>query len=147
MHKYIAYVDGACSGNPGPGGWAAIYFYDDIAPEVLTGSSTETTNNRMEILAAIKLLEKLTDFPVEVLTDSKYLLDGINSWVPKWKANGWRTAKRDPVKNRDLWERLDRVNRSDVTWRWVEGHSSDKFNKLADKLAVEACRMQSGDRS
>ena len=133
------YTDGACSGNPGPGGWGAVLLYGEHRREI-SGASADTTNNRMELTAAIRALEALkrpTD--VALYTDSTYVKDGITRWLPGWKAKGWRTASKSPVKNRDLWEALDAlVQRHDVSWHWVRGHAGNAENERADTLAREA---------
>jgi ribonuclease HI len=131
-----AWTDGACSGNPGPGGWGVILRFGDHEKELCGGEPT-TTNNRMELMAAIMALEALTrPCRVDLHTDSQYLRNGITAWLSGWKANGWRTAARQPVKNVDLWQRLDHANqRHSVTWRWVRGHAGDAMNERADVLA------------
>ena len=130
------YTDGACSGNPGPGGWGAVLDYRGTTRE-LWGGEAQSTNNRMELMAAIRALEALTRPATVCLhTDSKYLKDGITAWIHRWKANGWKTAKRKPVKNDDLWRRLDAALAAhDVEWRWVKGHAGDPGNEHADALA------------
>ncbi|MGE4217965.1 MAG: ribonuclease HI [Alphaproteobacteria bacterium] len=135
------FTDGACSGNPGPGGWGAILRYGAHEKE-LSGGEPETTNNRMEMLAAIHALEALTrPMTVALYTDSNYLRDGIMRWIHQWKANGWRTAAKKPVKNQDLWERLDAaMKRHRVEWHWVRGHAGHPENERADKLARDAIR-------
>jgi len=133
------FTDGACSGNPGPGGWAAI-LRSGVQEKEISGGEAATTNNRMEILAAIRALELLGQ-PSRVMlhTDSRYLLDGITLWLPRWKANGWKTADKKPVKNADLWQQLDSaVSRHKVTWKWVAGHSGHVENDRADALARAA---------
>jgi ribonuclease HI len=134
--KVIIHTDGACSGNPGPGGWGAILEYGAKAKE-LCGGELATTNNRMELMAAIQALEALTrPCKVELHTDSKYVMDGITQWIRGWKARGWRTADKKPVKNEDLWRRLDEARlRHDVDWRWVKGHAGHDLNERADALA------------
>ena len=133
------FTDGACSGNPGPGGWAAILRFADSEKEIFGGESL-TTNNRMELTAAIRALEALTrPCSVVLYTDSRYVMDGITQWLPRWKANGWRTSDRKPVKNDDLWRALDgAAARHKITWRWVEGHSGHLENERADLLARSA---------
>jgi ribonuclease HI len=133
------YTDGACSGNPGPGGWGAILRWAGHERE-LSGGEPHTTNNRMELLAAISALEALKrPCSVDLHTDSQYLRQGITGWIMGWKRNGWRTADRKPVKNADLWQRLDAaVARHDVRWHWVRGHAGDALNERADALAREA---------
>ena len=135
----IVHTDGACSGNPGPGGWGAILSYGEHEKE-LKGGEPHTTNNRMELMAAIAALEALTKpSTVELHTDSKYVHDGISKWIHGWKRNGWKTADKKPVKNMDLWQRLDTaVQRHDVHWRWVKGHAGHEMNERADQLAVAA---------
>jgi ribonuclease HI len=135
------YTDGGCSGNPGPGGWGAVLLFAD-ARKALSGGEAQTTNNRMELMAAIAALEALTR-PVEVdlYTDSNYLREGITSWIDKWKANGWRTAQKKPVKNADLWQRLDVARqRHDVTFHWVRGHAGDPENEAAHELAQKGMK-------
>lgn len=139
-----AFTDGACSGNPGPGGWGVVLRYGEHEKE-LFGGEKQTTNNRMELMAAISALETLTR-PSEVVitTDSTYVLKGITEWVPGWKSRGWKTASKQPVKNVDLWQRLDEaVRRHEVRWEWVKGHAGHPENERADELArkgVEAVR-------
>jgi len=130
------YTDGACSGNPGPGGWGAILTWNDHARE-LSGGAADTTNNRMEMTAAIRALETLKrPCTVRLYTDSTYLKKGITEWIHKWKANGWRTSARKPVKNADLWRRLDKLlSTHDVSWHWVKGHAGHPENERADALA------------
>jgi ribonuclease HI len=136
MSEAVIYTDGACSGNPGPGGWGTVLRYGSTEKE-LHGSDPSTTNNRMELMAAIQALEALKR-PVKVTlyTDSKYLLDGITKWVAGWQRNGWVTAAKQPVKNVDLWQRLVKAMAShQVTWLWVKGHNGDPGNERADELA------------
>lgn len=130
------YTDGACSGNPGPGGWGALLVYDGTEKE-LTGGEPATTNNRMEMLAAIRAFDALSrPSKVRLHTDSTYLKDGITKWMPKWKKNGWRTAAKKPVKNEDLWRELERAMAPHVvSWHWVRGHSGHPENERADALA------------
>lgn len=141
MTQLFAYTDGACSGNPGPGGWGALLIARDGAEVVktreLSGGEAMTTNNRMELLAAISALEALTrDSTVIVVTDSAYVKNGVTQWIHGWKRNGWRTAGRDPVKNVDLWQRLDTAQaRHTVEWRWIKGHAGHAENERADALA------------
>ena len=139
MKKVEIYTDGACSGNPGPGGWGAILRYGDHEKE-LSGADAATTNNRMEMMAAIAALESLT-FPceVDVYTDSNYLRQGITEWIFNWKRKGWRTADNKPVKNDDLWKRLDKITTGHrIRWHWVKGHSGHPENERADALARNA---------
>jgi ribonuclease HI len=131
------YTDGACSGNPGPGGWGAVLRYGATERDLYGGEPLETTNNRMELMAAIQALESLTrPVAVRLHTDSTYVRNGITKWVVNWKRNGWRTADKQPVKNADLWQRLEAaVNRHEVVWLWVKGHAGDPDNERADALA------------
>ncbi len=134
--KIILYTDGACRGNPGLGGWGVWLTYGDHEKEIFGGES-DTTNNRMELMAAIMGLESLKK-PSEIVlyTDSKYVLQGITDWIDNWKARGWKTAAKKPVKNVDLWKRLDQARDShEVNWKWVKGHSGDEGNEKADELA------------
>ena len=130
------FTDGACSGNPGPGGWGAVLRWGEIERE-LNGYEPATTNNRMELMAAIQALEALQrPAKVTLHTDSKYLLDGITKWIKGWQRNGWRTAAKKPVKNEDLWRRLvAAMDRHEITWQWVKGHAGDPGNERADELA------------
>ena len=132
----IVHTDGACSGNPGPGGWGAILSYGAHEKE-LSGGEPHTTNNRMELMGAIAALEALKrPATVELHTDSKYVHDGISKWIKSWKKNGWKTADKKSVKNVDLWQRLDAlVQQHDVHWRWVKGHAGHAMNERADQLA------------
>jgi ribonuclease HI len=133
------FTDGACSGNPGPGGWGALLRYRGTEKE-LKGSESPTTNNRMEMMAAIQALEALKRPTTVILyTDSRYLHDGITRYLAVWKRNGWRTADKKPVKNTDLWQRLDQAVRAhDITWQWVKGHAGHPENERADALARAA---------
>jgi ribonuclease HI len=135
------HTDGACSGNPGPGGWGALLRWQGRERE-LKGAEPYTTNNRMELMAAIAALEALKrPMRVRLVTDSNYLRRGITLWLPSWKARGWRTADKKPVQNRDLWERLERAMAPhDVTFDWVRGHAGDPLNERVDRLAREALR-------
>lgn len=134
----VIYTDGACSGNPGPGGWGVLLSYNGQVKE-LNGGERDTTNNRMELMAAIRALEALTrPCRVRLFTDSVYVRDGITKWIFGWKRNGWRTAAKKPVKNQDLWQRLDAAMAAhEVDWRWVKGHDGDPGNERADQLARE----------
>ncbi len=133
------FTDGACSGNPGPGGWGAILRYNGVEKE-LSGGEPETTNNRMEMMAAIAALEALKrPARVRLHTDSTYLKDGITKWIHAWKARGWKTAGKKPVKNQDLWQRLETaIEPHEVTWFWVKGHAGHPENERADELARDA---------
>lgn len=139
MSRVEIYTDGACSGNPGPGGWGAILRVGTTEKE-LSGGEVDTTNNRMELTAAIEALSALKrSCEVDLYTDSKYVMDGINSWLAGWKARGWKTADKKPVKNVDLWEQLDaQVQRHKVVWHWVKGHNGHPENERADELARQA---------
>lgn len=134
-----AFTDGACLGNPGPGGWAALLRYKTVEKR-LSGGEAETTNNRMELMAAIAALEALKrTSAVRLTTDSQYVKQGIELWVPRWRQNGWRTSDRKPVKNQDLWERLSvAAERHRVRWHWTRGHSGHAENEQVDQLAREA---------
>lgn len=136
MKSVTIYTDGACSGNPGPGGWGALLSYNGHEREMF-GGDPETTNNKMELTAAIMVLETLKErCKVELYTDSKYVMDGIKSWIVNWKKNGWRTSAKKPVKNVELWQRLDAATkRHDITWHWVKGHAGHPGNERADELA------------
>ena len=136
MPEVEIFTDGACSGNPGPGGWGAVLRYGDTEKE-LSGGEAATTNNRMELMAAIVALETLKrPTSVKLHTDSKYVMDGVTKWIHGWKKNGWQTADKKPVKNDDLWKRLDAARaRHDVEWKWVKGHADDVMNNRADELA------------
>jgi ribonuclease HI len=136
--KVVIYTDGACSGNPGPGGWGAILIAGEHRKE-LSGGETPTTNNRMELMAAISALEALKKpSDVELHTDSIYLRDGITKWIHGWRRNGWKTADKKPVKNAELWQRLDEARRiHDIDWRWIKGHAGHAENERADELARE----------
>ena len=134
--QVVIHTDGACSGNPGPGGWGAVLHYGGKEKE-LWGGELQTTNNRMELMGAIQALEALTKpCQVELHTDSQYVMKGIMEWIHNWKRRGWTTADKKPVKNDDLWKRLDTARlRHDVDWRWVKGHAGHEFNERADVLA------------
>src|SRR5262245_31773642 len=140
------YTDGACSGNPGPGGWGAVLRYGTREREMYGGEATPTTNNRMELTAPIMALESLTrPSVVRIHTDSTYVRDGITKWLSRWKANGWLTAARQPVKNAELWRRLDEAaSRHEVQWHWVKGHAGHPENERADRLAVMGLRESVG---
>ena len=148
MSEVAIYTDGACRGNPGPGGWAAILRIGTAEKEIF-GSEPHTTNNRMELMAVISALEALKrGVNARVHTDSLYVLKGLTEWLPGWKARGWRTADKKPVKNQDLWERLDReAARHELTWQWVKGHSGHPENERVDALANEAIDAMLGLQS
>ncbi len=137
--RVVIYTDGACSGNPGPGGWGAILMFNGVERE-LSGGEPATTNNRMELMAAISALEALKrPCDVTLTTDSVYVRDGITKWIHGWQRNGWRTADKKPVKNAELWqELLDAARPHRVAWRWVKGHAGHAENERADKLACDA---------
>ena len=141
MPDLFAYTDGACSGNPGPGGWGVLMLARDgtriVKERTLSGGEGYTTNNRMELLAAISALEALARASeITVVTDSAYVKNGVTEWIHAWKRNGWRTSGKDPVKNVDLWQRLDAAQaRHKVTWRWIKGHAGHAENERADELA------------
>ena len=140
MNKLITiYTDGGCRGNPGPGGWGAVLIWGDKKKK-LYGSEQDTTNNRMELLAAIEGLKSLKrTMDVKLYTDSQYVKQGITSWITNWKKNGWKTSNRKPVKNQDLWIALDSlIEIHNVSWHWVKGHAGDPMNELADQLANQA---------
>lgn len=147
-HVVEIYADGACRGNPGPGGWGAVLMYDGREKE-LSGAEAHTTNNRMELLAVIRALESLKKPGVSarIYTDSQYVIKGIKEWIANWKARGWRTADKKPVKNQDLWEQLDALAaKHDLEWHWVRGHSGIEGNERVDKLAnlaIDAMRAES----
>ena len=140
--KYKIYTDGACSGNPGPGGWGAVIFDQDNKQKNISGSEKNTTNNRMELLAAIMSLKKIkTNSEVVIFTDSIYVKYGITEWMKNWKKNGWKNSSKKPVKNKDLWVKLDKLCEANrVSWKWVKGHSTNEFNNLADELATKAIK-------
>ncbi len=133
------YTDGACLGNPGPGGWGVLMRWRGVEKE-LSGFEAETTNNRMELMAAIQGIEALKPgSPVDLYTDSKYVMQGITEWIDGWKRNGWRTAAKKPVKNKDLWQALDEaLDGHDIGWHWVKGHAGHPENERADELASAA---------
>ena len=141
MHNLVAYTDGACSGNPGPGGWGVVLQARSgsqlTKQSELYGGAAETTNNRMELVAAISALDALSRHSqITIVTDSVYVKDGVTKWIFGWKKNGWLTAAKKPVKNEDLWKKLDSVqSQHDVTWEWVKGHAGHPENELADELA------------
>ena len=131
------YTDGACSGNPGIGGWGAVIFSNSEDVVFLNGGENNTTNNRMELTAAIKSISYFKNRSnLEIFTDSKYLKDGIERWILNWKKNGWKTSNKKPVKNRDLWVQLDKeILKHNIKWNWIKGHANNEFNEKADSLA------------
>ncbi len=138
--KYVIYTDGACSGNPGPGGWGAVIFDQNKKQKNISGNVKNTTNNRMELIAPIMALKKIkSKSEVIIFTDSAYVKNGITEWIKSWKKNGWKNSNKKPVKNKDLWIKLDDLCiKNNITWRWIKGHSTNKFNNLADELATKA---------
>lgn len=140
------FTDGACRGNPGPGGWGALLRFNDVE-KTLKGSELETTNNRMELQAAISALESLSrPCKIRLTTDSRYVMDGVQQWMPNWKKRGWKTANKKPVKNVDLWQKLDELTAGhEIEWQWVKGHSGHRENEMVDQLANDAIdEMQLG---
>ena len=135
--KFKIYTDGACSGNPGKGGWGAIIL-DGKNQSSISGSENKTTNNRMELMAAIMALKKIKKkSDITIFTDSKYVKDGITDWIKKWKQNNWKSSNKKPVKNKDLWIKLDNsCQKHKISWKWVKAHAGNKYNNLADELAV-----------
>ena len=131
------FTDGACSGNPGIGGWGVVILINDSDPIFLKGGEIQTTNNRMELTATIKALKYFKEHQlITLITDSKYVKDGIKSWIANWKKNGWRTTSKKPVKNKELWVELEsQISKHNITWKWVKGHAGDRYNEKADFLA------------
>ena len=138
--KYVVYTDGACSGNPGPGGWGAIIIDEKENQINISGKEKTTTNNRMELTAPIMALKKIKESSkIIIYTDSTYLKNGITIWIENWKKNGWINANRKPVKNKDLWVVLNKLTEKKlINWKWVKAHAGNRYNELADKLATEA---------
>lgn len=147
MSEIHVYTDGACRGNPGPGGWGVLIQQAGAVRE-LSGAERDTTNNRMELTAAIMALQSLPEgSALDLYTDSKYVMDGLNEWLPNWKKRGWKTADKKPVKNQDLWQALDAANaRQRVSWHWVKGHSGNAGNHRVDELANLAIDTLLGGR-
>ena len=138
--EIIVYTDGACSGNPGKGGWAALII-NQQDEQIISGSEKLTTNNRMELMAVIQSLMKIKSNKINIFTDSKYVKNGIEDWIHKWKKNGWITANKPPVKNKDLWVQLDNLRENkNIKWQWVKGHSTDRYNNLLDEAARKAAQ-------
>ena len=139
MKKITIFTDGACSGNPGPGGWGAVLIYNDKVKKI-SGAEKDTTNNRMELMATIEALKALkTSCVVDLFTDSRYVKDGITKWLINWEKNSWLNSQKKPVKNKDLWQQLNlEVQKHKVNWYWVKGHSGHEQNDIADSLAVNA---------
>ncbi len=143
-NKIEIYTDGACSGNPGNGGWGAVLLYNDHEKKI-SGSANDTTNNRMELMAVIEGLKAIKSgkLAITVFTDSKYVQNGITSWIHSWKKNGWRSSSKKPVKNVDLWQDLDQVSQKfNIDWQWVKGHAGNKYNEIADQLATSAVKKK-----
>ena len=140
--KYIIYTDGACSGNPGPGGWGAVIFDEREKQNNISGKVKDTTNNRMELMAPIMALKKIkSKSDIVIFTDSIYVKNGITEWIKKWEKNGWKSSNKKAVKNKDLWIKLnDLCQKNKVLWKRVKGHSNNKYNNLADELATEAIK-------
>ena len=140
--KYKIYTDGACSGNPGPGGWAVIILVNNEIKEKFFGSEKNTTNNQMELLAPIKAIQKFKKkSEISIFTDSTYVKDGITTWIKKWEKNGWKTSSKKSVKNKELWKKLKNLSfKHSVKWIWVKGHAQDKYNNLVDELAKRAIK-------
>ena len=140
--KYIIYTDGACSGNPGPGGWAAIILDEKKNQINISGKEKSTTNNRMELMAPIMALKKVKrSSEIIVYTDSTYLKNGITLWIKNWERNGWKNANKKSVKNKDLWILLNKISeKHSINWKWVKAHTGNTYNELADKLAAEAIK-------
>tara|TARA_X000001036_G_scaffold435187_1_gene475937 strand:- start:240 stop:668 length:429 start_codon:yes stop_codon:yes gene_type:complete len=140
--KYIIYTDGACSGNPGPGGWGAVIFNQNNNQNNISGKVKNTTNNRMELMAPIMALKKIkSNSDITIYTDSNYVKNGITVWIKKWEKNGWKNSNKKSVKNKDLWSKLNELcQKNKVTWKWVKGHSSNEYNNLADELATMAIK-------
>jgi ribonuclease HI len=136
------YTDGACSGNPGPGGWGAVIFDEREKQNNISGKVKDTTNNRMELTAPIMALKKIkSKSHITIFTDSTYVKNGITEWIKKWEKNGWKNSNKKPVKNKDLWIKLnDLCQKNKVIWKWVKGHSDNKYNTLADELATQAIK-------
>jgi ribonuclease HI len=136
MKKVDIYTDGACRGNPGPGGWGVLLIYNDSKKSIY-GGEHQTTNNRMEMQAIIEAMNAIrSECDITLYTDSKYVMDGVNKWLPNWKEHGWRTANKKPVKNQDLWQLLDQsISTHNINWQWVRGHTGNPGNEEADTLA------------
>ena len=140
--KYKIYTDGACSGNPGPGGWAAIIIVNNEIKDTFFGSEKNTTNNQMELMAPIEAIQKFNKkSEISIFTDSTYVKNGITNWIKQWEKNGWKTASKKPVKNKDLWKKLKNLSsKHSIKWIWIKGHSQDKYNNLVDELAQGAIK-------
>jgi len=140
--KYVIYTDGACSGNPGPGGWGAVILNEEKNDTNISGKENSTTNNRMELMAPIMALKKIKKTSqIVIYTDSIYLKNGITTWIKNWEKNGWKSANKKPVKNKDLWLTLNELSKKHIIdWKWVKAHAGNKYNEIADRLATEAIR-------
>ena len=140
--KYVIYTDGACSGNPGPGGWGAVILNEEKNDTNISGKEQSTTNNRMELMAPIMALKKIKKASkIIIYTDSIYLKNGITIWIKNWEKNGWKSTNKKPVKNKDLWVTLNELSKKHVIdWKWVKAHAGNKYNEIADKLATDAIR-------
>ena len=140
--KYVIYTDGACLGNPGPGGWGAVILTEKKNDTNISGKERSTTNNRMELMAPIMALKKIKKTSqIVIYTDSIYLKNGITTWIKNWEKNGWKSANKKPVKNKDLWLTLNELSKKHIiNWKWVKAHAGNKYNEIADKLATEAIR-------
>tara|TARA_B110000285_G_C14706350_1_gene415752 strand:+ start:43 stop:471 length:429 start_codon:yes stop_codon:yes gene_type:complete len=138
--KYVIYTDGACSGNPGPGGWGAVILDEEKNETNISGDEKSTTNNRMELMAPIMALRKIKKFSkIIIYTDSTYLKNGITTWIKNWEINGWIGANKKPIKNKDLWVTLSKLSEEqNIEWKWIKAHAGNKYNEIADKLATEA---------
>ena len=138
--KYVIYTDGACSGNPGPGGWGAVILDEEKNEINISGKEKTTTNNRMELMAPIMALRKIKKFSeIIIYTDSTYLKNGITTWIKNWEKNGWMSANKKPIKNKDLWVTLNTLSKDQVVdWKWVKAHAGNKYNEIADRLATGA---------
>lgn len=145
INKVVIYTDGACSGNPGKGGWGAVLIFGEITKEIY-GYNSDTTNNRMELMAVIEALKALKKTClVELYLDSQYVKNGITEWIVKWQKNGWKTADKKPIKNQDLWLELwEQKNKHNISWHWVKGHSNHPLNDKADELARRGIRERGG---
>jgi len=140
--KYVIYTDGACSGNPGPGGWGAVILSEKKSETSISGKEETTTNNRMELMAPIMALRKIKkSSKITIYTDSTYLKNGITIWIKSWEKNGWQSANKKPIKNKDLWVTLNELSKKySIDWKWVKSHAGNKYNEIADRLATEAIR-------
>ena len=140
--KYVIYTDGACSGNPGPGGWGAIILSEEKNEINISGKEKSTTNNRKELMAPIMALRKIKKASkITIYTDSIYLKNGITTWIKNWEKNGWKSSNKKPVKNKDLWVTLNKLSKEHIIdWKWVKAHAGNKYNEIADKLATKAIK-------